>query len=119
MVSWIQRCVGTSRLTDASNPQNVHCIGDRANHIVLNAMEKALLKLPEHERTSRRLRLEHAQIMKLEDLDRAAKLGSKSFRRRRMCCRAMLIIIVILVIASYQPTHATSDVSLFQVADAA
>jgi hypothetical protein len=57
--------------------KNVHCIGDKANHIVLNAMEKALLKLPEHERAARRLRLEHAQIMKLDDLDRAAKLGSK------------------------------------------
>ncbi|KAI5451613.1 hypothetical protein NCC49_001594 [Naganishia albida] len=67
---------------------NVHCIGDRANHIVLNAMEKALLKLPKHERAARRLRLEHAQIMTLTDLDRAAKLG---------------------IIASYQPTHATSD----------
>ncbi|GHJ88849.1 hypothetical protein NliqN6_5251 [Naganishia liquefaciens] len=67
---------------------NVHCIGDRANHIVLNAMERALMELPEHERGGRRLRIEHAQIMKLEDLERAAKLG---------------------IIASYQPTHATSD----------
>lgn len=63
--------------------QNVHCIGDRANHIVLNAMEKALLKLPKHERAARRLRLEHAQIMTLTDLDRAAKLGSECACRNR------------------------------------
>lgn len=72
-------------------------------------MEKALLKLPEHERAARRLRLEHAQIMKLDDLDRAAKLGSK--------CPAGIpssdadAYCVFPVIASYQPTHATSDVS--------
>lgn len=41
-------------------------------------MEKALMELPEHERSERRLRIEHAQIMKLEDLERAAKLGSES-----------------------------------------
>ena len=42
-------------------------------------MEKALMELPGHERSERRLRIEHAQIMKLEDLERAAKLGSESF----------------------------------------
>ncbi|KAJ9122933.1 hypothetical protein QFC24_003971 [Naganishia onofrii] len=67
---------------------NVHCIGDKANRIVLDAMQAALEELPEHGRAERRLRLEHAQIMQLEDLTRAAKLG---------------------IIASYQPTHATSD----------
>ena len=36
------------------------------------------MALPEHERSERRLRIEHAQIMKLEDLERAAKLGSES-----------------------------------------
>ena len=36
------------------------------------------MELPEHERGGRRLRIEHAQIMKLEDLERAAKLGSES-----------------------------------------
>lgn len=39
---------------------------------------------------SRRLRLEHAQILTSQDLKRAASLG---------------------IIASYQPTHATSDMS--------
>lgn len=46
-------------------------------------MEKALLKLPKHERAARRLRLEHAQIMTLTDLDRAAKLGSECACRNR------------------------------------
>lgn len=98
-------------LTFADSPpvQNVHCIGDRANHIVLNAMEKALMELPEHERSGRRLRIEHAQIMKLEDLERAAKLGSESSggtsrQSYNLDCSCA-------VIASYQPTHATSDVS--------
>lgn len=41
-------------------------------------MQAALEELPESERAGRRLRLEHAQIMQLEDLTRAAQLGSKS-----------------------------------------
>ncbi|KAJ9119110.1 hypothetical protein QFC22_003601 [Naganishia vaughanmartiniae] len=59
---------------------NVHCIGDKANRIVLDAMQAALEELPEHERAGRRLRLEHAQIMQLEDLTRAAKLGTTILR---------------------------------------
>ncbi|KAK4684230.1 hypothetical protein P7C73_g5961, partial [Tremellales sp. Uapishka_1] len=66
---------------------NVHTIGDRANHIVLNAMEAAIASDRSAGR-ERRLRLEHAQIMTVNDLERAARLG---------------------IIASYQPTHATSD----------
>ncbi|ORX33527.1 amidohydrolase family-domain-containing protein [Kockovaella imperatae] len=63
---------------------NVHTIGDKANHVVVNAIEAAL----QGKDAARQFRLEHAQIMALDDLNRAAKLG---------------------VIASYQPTHATSD----------
>ncbi|ORY24106.1 amidohydrolase family-domain-containing protein [Naematelia encephala] len=65
---------------------NVHTIGDKANHVVLNAIEKILG--PNESRTAGRFRLEHAQIMRLDDITRAANLG---------------------VIGSYQPTHATSD----------
>ncbi|KAG7566902.1 hypothetical protein FFLO_01403 [Filobasidium floriforme] len=65
--------------------QNVHCIGDRANRVVLDAMELAIAK---YGPADRRLRIEHAQIMTEDDLARAVKLG---------------------VIGSYQPTHATSD----------
>lgn len=44
----------------------------------------------------RRFRLEHAQIMRVEDIERAARLGA---------------------IGSYQPTHATSDVRLSKALD--
>ncbi|CAE6462601.1 unnamed protein product [Rhizoctonia solani] len=65
--------------------QNTHCIGDRANKIVLDAYEEALKSSTD---TDRRLRIEHAQILTQEDLKRMGRLG---------------------VIASVQPTHATSD----------
>ncbi|RSH90101.1 hypothetical protein EHS25_001434 [Saitozyma podzolica] len=66
---------------------NVHTIGDRANKVVIDAME-GVIGDDKHGGRARRLRLEHAQIMRPEDLERAARLG---------------------IIASYQPTHATSD----------
>ncbi|KAG9042408.1 hypothetical protein FS837_010907 [Tulasnella sp. UAMH 9824] len=65
---------------------NVHCIGDRANHIVLNAFEKALSE----ETKKLRHRLEHAQILTQDDIKRVGQLG---------------------IIASVQPTHCTSDMS--------
>jgi predicted amidohydrolase YtcJ len=62
-----------------------HAIGDRANRLALDAYEKALDKVKPKDA---RLRIEHAQVLAPEDLGRFAKLG---------------------VIASVQPTHATSD----------
>ncbi|CEL56910.1 hypothetical protein RSOLAG1IB_08188 [Rhizoctonia solani AG-1 IB] len=64
---------------------NTHCIGDRTNKIVLDAYEEALKDSTDKDR---RLRIEHAQILTQEDLKRMGRLG---------------------VIASVQPTHATSD----------
>ncbi|KAJ7609921.1 amidohydrolase family-domain-containing protein [Roridomyces roridus] len=64
---------------------NVHAIGDRANGIVLDAFEAALEGVNV---TALRPRLEHAQLMTREDMERLGKLG---------------------VIASVQPTHAISD----------
>lgn len=64
----------------------VHAIGDAANRTVLNAYEKALKATPKSK--DARLRIEHAQVIALEDIPRFAKLG---------------------VVASMQPTHATSD----------
>ncbi|CCO36867.1 hypothetical protein BN14_11014 [Rhizoctonia solani AG-1 IB] len=64
---------------------NTHCIGDRTNKIVLDAYEEALKDSTDK---GRRLRIEHAQILTQEDLKRMGRLG---------------------VIASVQPTHATSD----------
>jgi len=63
----------------------VHAIGDAANRAVLDAFEAANSAVPD---TELRFRVEHAQILAAEDIPRFAKLG---------------------VIASMQPTHATSD----------
>lgn len=62
-----------------------HAIGDRGNRVMLEAYEKALAKV---KTTDPRPRIEHAQVIALEDIPRFAKDG---------------------VIASVQPTHATSD----------
>ncbi len=65
---------------------NVHAIGDLANRVMLNAFERALREVPAAR--DPRLRDEHAQLVAPEDIPRFARLG---------------------VIASMQPTHATSD----------
>jgi len=64
---------------------NVHCIGDEANGCVLDIFTSAL---EGKDATALRPRIEHAQIVRPKDLKRFAELG---------------------VIASMQPTHATSD----------
>jgi predicted amidohydrolase YtcJ len=63
-----------------------HAIGDAANHMVLNAYERALKEVPGA--TDARLRVEHVQVIAPADVPRFAKLG---------------------VIASMQPVHCTSD----------
>lgn len=60
-------------------------------------MQAALEELPEHERAERRLRLEHAQIMQLEDLTRAAKLGSRS-----SCMDASVVLCASLMLTTDQ-----------------
>ncbi|EMD35089.1 hypothetical protein CERSUDRAFT_97001 [Gelatoporia subvermispora B] len=75
------------RVWDEGWGVNVHCIGDRANKAALDAFEKIIGDDVELA-ARRRPRIEHAQIMRKEDIVRAGKLG---------------------VIASVQPTHATSD----------
>ena len=62
----------------------VHAIGDRANRAVLDAYAS----LSAQQRQSLRPRIEHAQVVDPDDIPRFAQLG---------------------VIASMQPTHATSD----------
>lgn len=64
---------------------NIHAIGDAGNRQVLDALEKAQ---NEHGDQGLRNRVEHAQIVALEDIPRFKELG---------------------IIASMQPTHATSD----------
>ncbi|HEX2251677.1 MAG TPA: amidohydrolase [Thermoanaerobaculia bacterium] len=64
----------------------IHAIGDRGNLVALDALEAALAASPDAD--DPRLRIEHAQVMRPQDIARMARLG---------------------VIASMQPTHATSD----------
>ena len=64
---------------------NIHAIGDAGNRQVLDALEKAQ---NEHGDQGLRNRVEHAQIVALEDIPRFKELN---------------------IIASMQPTHATSD----------
>jgi predicted amidohydrolase YtcJ len=64
---------------------NIHAIGDAGNRQVINALEYAQ---EEHQAYELRNRIEHAQIVTLEDIPRFAELD---------------------IIASMQPTHATSD----------
>ena len=77
-------------LKTASNgyQTNVHAIGDRANRVVLNAFENVKDSLGEQ---GLRHRIEHAQIVSLEDIPRFKELN---------------------IIASMQPTHATSDMNM-------
>jgi predicted amidohydrolase YtcJ len=62
-----------------------HAIGDRANNIILNVYEAALKP---HPLADHRLRVEHAQVLALDDIPRFKQLG---------------------IIPSMQPTHCTSD----------
>jgi len=63
----------------------VHAIGDRANALVLDAFEKAVARNGARER---RFRIEHAQVVRREDLARYEALG---------------------VVASIQPSHCIDD----------
>jgi predicted amidohydrolase YtcJ len=66
----------------------VHAIGDRGNRIVLDAYQHAAAAAPRAPEGGQRPRIEHAQVIAPEDFPRFAQLA---------------------VIASIQPTHATSD----------
>jgi len=76
----------TFRALKAGMQVAVHAIGDRANRITLDAYESALKENPQAK--DPRLRVEHAQIIALQDLRRFTQLG---------------------IIASMQPPHCTSD----------
>ena len=66
----------------------IHAIGDRGNRIALDAFASAAAALPQAPAGAARPRIEHAQVIAPEDFPRFARLS---------------------VIASVQPTHATSD----------
>jgi len=65
----------------------IHAIGDRGNRLALDAFEAAQRGKPSRLRN----RIEHAQIIALEDIPRFAELG---------------------IIAAVQATHATSDMNM-------
>jgi predicted amidohydrolase YtcJ len=69
---------------------NTHAIGDNANKIILDLYQKYITN---DKIKTQRHRIEHAQVLRLEDIPRFAKLG---------------------VIASMQATHATSDKNMAQ-----
>ncbi|KAH9056815.1 amidohydrolase 3, partial [Lactarius vividus] len=77
------------KLYDDGFQVNVHAIGDHANEVVLDIFEDILRK-PGADVNTWRPRIEHAQIFQPSDFERIGRLG---------------------VIASVQPTHATSDMS--------
>lgn len=68
----------------------IHAIGDRANRNVLDLYERAFNEMPEEKRSHMppRFRVEHAQIVHLDDIPRFKKLG---------------------IIPSMQPSHAIGD----------
>jgi predicted amidohydrolase YtcJ len=75
------------RGVDAGFQVTTHAIGDSANRVVLDAMERALA---ETDAQDTRLRIEHAQVLHPDDVARFAELG---------------------VIPSMQPTHCTTDMN--------
>ncbi len=75
----------TQRALESGFQVCTHAIGDAANRSMLDIYEKALKN---HSGSDPRLRIEHCQVLSLDDVPRFAELG---------------------VIPSMQPTHATSD----------
>ncbi len=67
---------------------NVHAIGDGGNRQVLDAYQQLIRK---HRNGALRHRIEHAQVVDRNDIKRFASLG---------------------IVASMQPTHATSDMNM-------
>lgn len=71
----------------------IHCIGDAANRIAINAYERALTATGT-EGQKARFALEHCQVLTPEDIPRLAELG---------------------IVASIQPLHATEDMNFAEV----
>jgi predicted amidohydrolase YtcJ len=76
-----------AKANDMGFQVGVHAIGDRGNRLVLDAIERA----QDGAASPIRNRIEHSQIIALDDIPRFAELG---------------------VIASMQPVHATSDMNM-------
>jgi predicted amidohydrolase YtcJ len=76
----------TTRSLQAGMQVVTHAIGDRSNRITLDAYEAAMRSVPGTK--DHRLRIEHAQVVALEDIPRFKELD---------------------IVTSMQPPHATSD----------
>ena len=77
-----------SLITKYDFQANIHAIGDAANRLVL----ETIAELPKDKSAKvLRHRIEHAQVVNIDDIGRFAQLG---------------------LIASMQPTHATSDMNM-------
>nr|WP_229260159.1 amidohydrolase [Duganella aquatilis] len=74
-----------SKAMKAGYQVNIHAIGDAGNHQILDAYAQLI---PQYKNVELRHRIEHAQVVTLEDIPRFKQLG---------------------IIPSMQPTHATSD----------
>lgn len=77
-----------SRSAEMGLASAVHAIGDRANMEVLNVYERVRREQPDNEAI---MRIEHAQVLRRDDIPRFASLG---------------------VIASMQPIHVVSDMDV-------
>lgn len=82
----------TVRALESGLQVAAHAIGDLANRITLNAYRRALEDVPSSK--DHRLRVEHAQVVALEDIPRFAPLG---------------------IVLSMQPPHCTSDMPWAEV----
>jgi predicted amidohydrolase YtcJ len=76
----------TTRSLQAGMQVVTHAIGDRSNRITLDAYEAAMRSVPGAK--DHRLRIEHAQVVAIEDIPRFKELD---------------------IVTSMQPPHATSD----------
>lgn len=76
----------TSQALQSGLQVAVHAIGDQANRVTLDAFRRAISKVPKTQ--DHRWRVEHAQVVALEDIPKFAPLG---------------------LVLSMQPPHCTSD----------
>ncbi len=77
-----------TKVADAGFQVGIHAIGDKANHVILNAFERRKADVGDE---GLRHRIEHSQIVSVDEIPRFAELG---------------------IIASMQPVHASSDLNM-------
>ncbi|KAF5324249.1 hypothetical protein D9619_011403 [Psilocybe cf. subviscida] len=87
--------------------ENMHCIGDRANHLALDVLEKISRNHADRldNSTTWRPRIEHALMLNSSNLERMRELGGMLHNHYTLYGFKQLIVNQ-LVIASVQPTQA-------------